>query len=76
MRAKVISVAVATTKFIFGIYDCTVDIDVGTGDFSLLLGTLQVCGHAHMRSHVSPSMDCKRLFPLVLVPILMLILIS
>ena len=27
-----------TTKFLFGMCDCTVDSDVGTGDFSLVLG--------------------------------------
>jgi len=40
-------VAVATTKFLFGTCDCTVDSDVGTGDFSLVLGIL----------HVSPGID-------------------
>ena len=30
---------------------------IGTGDFSLLLGILPVCGHVHVRSHVSLSMD-------------------
>ena len=37
--------------------DCTVVGDAGTDDFSLLLGILHVCGHPHVRSHVSPSMD-------------------
>ena len=37
--------------------NCAVDSDVGTGDFSLVLGILHVCGHARMRSHVSPGMD-------------------
>ena len=41
-------VAVATTKFLFGMCDCTVDIDVGTGDFSLVLGILHVCAHVHV----------------------------
>ena len=52
------SVAVATTKFLFGMCDCTVDSDVGTGDFSLVPGILHVCGHAHVRSHVSLGLDC------------------
>ena len=40
MKAKVTdtSVAVATTKFLSGICDCTVDSDVDTGDFSFLFG--------------------------------------
>ena len=33
----VISVAAVTTKFLFGMCDCTADSDVGTGEFSLLL---------------------------------------
>ena len=49
-------VAVATKKFRFGICDCTVDNDVGTCDFSLILRILHVFGHMHMRSHVSPGM--------------------
>ena len=53
----VVSVAVATTKFAFGMCDCMVDSDVGTGDFSLVPGILHACGHAHVRSHVSPDMD-------------------
>ena len=53
----VVSVAVETAKFLFGISDCTVNNDVGTGDFSLVLGILHACGHAHVRSHVSPGMD-------------------
>ena len=32
--------------------DCIVDSDV-----SLVLGVLHVCGHADVRSHVSPGMD-------------------
>ena len=32
---------------------CTVDNDVGTGEFSLMLGILHVCGY----THVSPSMN-------------------
>ena len=34
-----------------------IDSDVGTGDFSLVVGILHVCGHAHVQSHVSPGMD-------------------
>ena len=37
--------------------DCTVDSYVGTGDFSLVLGKLHVCGDARVRSPVSPCMD-------------------
>ena len=55
---KVTSAAVATDKFLFGMCDCTANSDVGTGDFSLVLGNLHVCGHAHGRSHVSQGMDC------------------
>ena len=51
----VTSVAFAT----LGMCDCTVDNDVGMGDFSFVQGTLHVCGHAHARSHVSPGMDCE-----------------
>ena len=36
---------------------CAVNNDVGTGDFSLVLGILHVCGQAHVRSHVSPGME-------------------
>ena len=35
-----------------------VDCDGGTGAFSLMLEILHVCGHAHVRSHVYPGMDC------------------
>ena len=38
--------------------DCTVDSDVGTSDFLLVLGILQVSAHVHVRSYVSPGMDC------------------
>ena len=55
----VVSVAVEATKFLFGMCDCTDDSDVGTDDFSLVPGILHVCGHAHVRSHVPPDMDCK-----------------
>ena len=58
MKAKSDSVAVTTTKFLRGMCDCTIYSDVGTGNFSLVLGILHVCGHAHVRSHVSPGMGC------------------
>ena len=35
----------------------TVNSNVGSGDFSLVLGSLHVCVHAHVRSHVFQSMD-------------------
>ena len=53
----VTSVVVATAKFLFVMCDRTVDIDVGTGDCSLVLGILHMCGHVHVRSYVSPGMD-------------------
>ena len=52
------SVAVATTKFLFGMCDCTVDKDVGKGGFLLMLETLHLCEHSYMLSHMSPGMDC------------------
>ena len=54
-RLTVTSVAIVTKKFIFGMCTCTVDSEASTGDFSLVLGTLNVCGHAHVRSHLSPG---------------------
>ena len=45
-------------KSIFSTCDCTVDSDVGTGDFLLIQGILHLYGHTHVRSHVSPDMDC------------------
>ena len=65
MKAKgeVTSVAVATTKFLFVICNCTVGSGVGADDFSLVLESLHVCGYAHVRSHVSPGIDCKDVFP-------------
>ena len=59
MKQKVIvtSAAVATMKFLFGMCDCTFDSDGDTGDFSFVVGILHVCGHAQVRSHVSPDMD-------------------
>ena len=53
----VTSVAVATKKFLLGMCECTVDSDVGTCDFSLVLQILHVCGYVHVRSHVFPGMD-------------------
>ena len=55
----VVSVAVEATKFLSGMCDYAVDSDVGTDDFSLVLGILHVCGHAHVRSHVSPDTNCN-----------------
>ena len=50
MKAKVtvVSAAVWTAKFLFGMCDCPVDNDVDTGDFSLALRILHVCGLAHV----------------------------
>ena len=48
--------AVEAAKFLFGMCDCTVYSDVGTGDFSLVPGMWRMCGHMHM--HMSPDMDC------------------
>ena len=56
-KVTVSSVAVATTKFVFGMCDYTIHSDDGRGDFSHVLGIMEVCGHAHVRSHVSPGMD-------------------
>ena len=53
----VTSVAVATKKFLFGMCDCTVHSDVGTNDFSLVLRTLHVYGHAHVQSRMPSSME-------------------
>ena len=53
----VTSVAVATTQFLFGMCNCMVNNDVGTGEFSLVRGILHGFGHAHVRSHVSQGMD-------------------
>ena len=51
------SVAVDTTKFLFIMCDCAVDIDVNTGDFSLVRGVLQVCGNARAITRVSVYYD-------------------
>ena len=58
-KVDVTSGAVATAKLLFGMYDCTVDIDFSTGDFSLVLRILHLCGYSHVRSHVSLGMDCE-----------------
>ena len=52
-------VAGATTKVLLGLCDFTVDSDVGMRDFSLVLRILHACGHAHVRLHISPGMDCN-----------------
>ena len=57
-KVTVTSVAGATTKFLFGMRDCKVDSDVCTGDFSLVLRILHVFEYTHVRSHVSPGIDC------------------
>ena len=44
----VTSVAVATTKSLFDMCNCTVNSNIGTGDFSLVLGSLHVCGHSYV----------------------------
>ena len=53
----VISLAVAITKFLFGIRSFAVDSNVDN-DFSLVQGILHVCGHVHVRLDVSPGIDC------------------
>ena len=57
MKQSYDSVAVAITKLLFDTHNCRVDSDVGTGDFSFVLGILHVCGHAHAPSHMAPGMD-------------------
>jgi len=47
-KVTVYSVAVATTKLLLGMCDCTIGSDVGTGNFSLLLGMLQMCMDTRM----------------------------
>ena len=64
-KLTVVSFADETTKFLFGMCDCTVDSDVGTGNFSLVLGILHVYGHAHVRLHVSLGMGCLCCLPSV-----------
>ena len=48
-KLTVTSVPVAITKSLFGMCHCTFDSDIGTGDFSLVLGIL----------HESLGMDCQ-----------------
>ena len=57
-KVTVNSAAVATTKFLSGMYDCTVHSDIGTDDFALMLGILHAYGHAHVGSHVFQCMNC------------------
>ena len=57
-NTTVTSVAVVTTKFISIMCDCTVDSHDGKGNYSLVLGISRVSIHAHVRSHVSPCMEC------------------
>ena len=52
-KVTITNAAVATAKFLFGMCDCTVDIDVGTGDFSLVLGILHVWTRARAIARVS-----------------------
>ena len=56
MKAKltIISAAVTTKKFLFGMCNCTVGSGVGTGDFFARTGDL---ARVWSRSHVSPDMD-------------------
>ena len=44
----VTSTAVVTTKFLLGMYDGTIDSDVGTGNCLLMLGISHICGHTNM----------------------------
>ena len=52
-KVTVTSVAFATTKFLFGMCDCTVHSDVGTGNVSLVLWILHVWTRARAIAHVS-----------------------
>lgn len=47
------SVYVVTMKLYFGILDCTVDNDVGTGHFLLMLGILHVYVHTLAVAYLS-----------------------
>ena len=58
MDLTVTNVAVATTKFLFCMSNYTVDSDVGTGDVLRVPAILHMCGYAHVRSQISPGMDC------------------
>ena len=42
------SAAFATIWFLFGVCNCIVNSDVGTGNFSLVQEILHVCGRAHL----------------------------
>ena len=57
----VTNVADVTTKFLFGIRECTVDSDVGTGDFSFVLRIFHARGNAHVRSCASSGMDYENI---------------
>ena len=56
-KLTVTSGTVVRTNVTFGMCDCTVVSYVGMGNFSLILGILHICGHTHVRLHVSPGMD-------------------
>ena len=58
-KVTVTNVAVATMNFLFGMCFGTFESDIGTWDFSLMLGILPLCGHSCVRSHVSPVTDCS-----------------
>ena len=47
-KVTVTSVAVVTTKPLLSMYNCTVDNDVGTSDFLLVLRILHMCRHVHV----------------------------
>jgi len=51
-KVTVTSVAVVTMKFLFGTCNCTVDSDIGTSDFSLVLGILHMCVDMHTCNHM------------------------
>ena len=53
----VTGIAVVIPKFPFGMCNCIIDSDVGMGDFSVVLGILDVCRHTHMQLHVSLCMN-------------------
>ena len=48
---------VVTAELLFGMCNCTVESDVGSCDFSLVLGIPHVCVDAHMKSHMCQDMD-------------------
>jgi len=50
--------AVATTKFLFGMRDCTASTVMLARPIFQSCWGFCTCGHAHVRSHVSPGMDC------------------